>query len=187
VEVRTAAAASVAKVTKALLLGVALRDGGGDDNDDDTALVLDALLPAVRAIASDPSEHVRASVASSVAALAPWAETTPSSQLLPVMLQLLRDTNSEVRLNVVRSLGDLHSVIGVDLLAQSLLRAVTGAGHGRAVESEARHPPTNALPRSPDRGGLLFAALGGSVLCVAARRRLQREVCRHRQPPPRVL
>mmetsp|Transcript_91617 Transcript_91617/g.182532 ORF Transcript_91617/g.182532 Transcript_91617/m.182532 type:complete len:179 (-) Transcript_91617:336-872(-) len=89
--------------------GVTLRDG--------------ALLPAVRAIASDPSEHVRASVASSVAALAPWAETTPSSQLLPVMLQFLRDTNSEVRLNVVRSLGDLHSVIGVDLLAQSLLRS----------------------------------------------------------------
>jgi hypothetical protein len=54
-------------------------------------------VPKVRAVASDPSEHVRASVASSVAALAPWAETTPSSQLLPVMLQLLRDTNSEVK------------------------------------------------------------------------------------------
>jgi serine/threonine-protein phosphatase 2A regulatory subunit A len=41
-----------------------------------------------------------------------------------LLLQLLRDTNSEVRLNIVAHLGEVNSVIGVELLAQSLLPTI---------------------------------------------------------------
>jgi len=43
---------------------------------------------------------------------------------VPQVLLLLRDTSSEVRLNVISSLGSLNKVIGVDLFAPSLLPAI---------------------------------------------------------------
>ena len=46
------------------------------------------------------------------------------SDLVPPVLLLLRDTTSEVRLNVISSLGALNEVIGVDLLSQSLFPAI---------------------------------------------------------------
>jgi serine/threonine-protein phosphatase 2A regulatory subunit A len=40
---------------------------------------------------------------------------------LPVFLLLLRDENSEVRLNLFKRLDDLNSVIGIDELSTSLV------------------------------------------------------------------
>lgn len=44
--------------------------------------------------------------------------------LLPILLLLLRDETSQVRLNVISNLDVINSVIGVDLLSQSLLPAI---------------------------------------------------------------
>ncbi len=40
---------------------------------------------------------------------------------MPVFLLLLRDENSEVRLNLLKRLDDLNSVIGIDELSTSLV------------------------------------------------------------------
>lgn len=41
--------------------------------------------------------------------------------MLPVFLLLLRDENSEVRLNLFKRLDDLNSVIGIEELQSSLI------------------------------------------------------------------
>jgi serine/threonine-protein phosphatase 2A regulatory subunit A len=44
--------------------------------------------------------------------------------LLPILLRLLRDEISEVRLNVISNLEIINKVVGVELLSQSLLPAI---------------------------------------------------------------
>lgn len=44
--------------------------------------------------------------------------------LLPPILDLLHDSASEVRLNLISTLSSLNDVIGIDLLSQSLLPAI---------------------------------------------------------------
>jgi serine/threonine-protein phosphatase 2A regulatory subunit A len=51
------------------------------------------------------------------------------SHLVPPVLLLLRDTASEVRLNLISSLSALNEVVGVDLLSQSLLPAILDLAH----------------------------------------------------------
>lgn len=40
-----------------------------------------------------------------------------SQKVLPILMELLKDDNSEVKLNVVRGLVKIAKVIGVDLLS----------------------------------------------------------------------
>ena len=44
--------------------------------------------------------------------------------LLPLFLQLLKDDDSKVRLNIISKLAELNSVVGIELLSQSLLPAI---------------------------------------------------------------
>jgi serine/threonine-protein phosphatase 2A regulatory subunit A len=48
--------------------------------------------------------------------------------LLPLLLSLLRDEGSDVRLNVISNLDGINATIGVELLSQSLLPAVISLG-----------------------------------------------------------
>ncbi len=41
--------------------------------------------------------------------------------ILPILLQLLRDTNPEVRLNIMSKLNQLNQVLSVEMISQSLL------------------------------------------------------------------
>lgn len=73
----------------------------------------------------DDSEHVRAALALVATELAPiLGKDATISHLVPPVLLLLRDAASEVRLNLISSLGALNEVIGVNLLSQSLLPAI---------------------------------------------------------------
>ena len=47
-----------------------------------------------------------------------------TKEVLPVFLLLLRDENSEVRLNLFKRLEDLNSVVGIEDLQTSLLPSV---------------------------------------------------------------
>jgi len=77
------------------------------------------------ALASDPSEQVRAALATSVGDLAPvLGREATMDRVLAILLTLLRDSSSEVRLNVISRLEPVHAVVGVDLLSQSLLPAI---------------------------------------------------------------
>lgn len=60
--------------------------------------IISKTLPVSLLLVSDVSEHVRASLASSINKLAPLLGTQDTVEhLLPMLLQLLRDDNSEVK------------------------------------------------------------------------------------------
>jgi serine/threonine-protein phosphatase 2A regulatory subunit A len=48
-----------------------------------------------------------------------------NEHILPVFLNLLRDENSEVRLNLFKRLHDLNEVIGIEELQQSIIPSLT--------------------------------------------------------------
>ena len=87
--------------------------------------VAERLVKRVTLLTEDDSENVRAALAMVATALAPrlGREATINHLVSPVLL-LLRDAASEVRLNLISSLGALNEVIGVDVLSQSLLPAI---------------------------------------------------------------
>lgn len=83
------------------------------------------LVRKVKDLTEDDSENVRAALAMVATDLAPLlGKEATIADLVPHVLLLLRDTTSEVRLNVISSLGSLNEVIGVGLLSQSLLPAI---------------------------------------------------------------
>jgi serine/threonine-protein phosphatase 2A regulatory subunit A len=77
-------------------------------------------------LATDASDFVRSFFAAEVGQLAPLLGREDTVQhVLPLLLTLLRDESSEVRLNVISGLDAINNVIGVELLSQSLLPAIT--------------------------------------------------------------
>ncbi len=133
-EVRTAATVNLAEVAKCggkVPPPQSPRSGEGEGgNDDDNKKrprisVAKRLAKKVNALTEDDSENVRAALAMVATDLAPLLKKEATiADLVPQVLLLLRDTSSEVRLNVISSLGSLNKVIGVDLFAPSLLPAI---------------------------------------------------------------
>jgi serine/threonine-protein phosphatase 2A regulatory subunit A len=88
-------------------------------------LILDKVMPSLRMLVTDTSEHVRASMAGVINDLAPiLGRDDTVEQLLPMLLELLRDESSDVRLNIISNLDTSNGVVGVELLNQSLLPAL---------------------------------------------------------------
>lgn len=71
----------------------------------DRDVILARIVPCVQAIASDSSQHVRASLAQQISGLAPLlGKESTIDVLVPLYLQLLKDDFSEVRLNLISKL-----------------------------------------------------------------------------------
>lgn len=88
-------------------------------------IMLNKVIPSLRLLVNDPSEHVRASMAGVINDLAPiLGRDDTVEQLLPMLLELLRDESSDVRLNIISNLDTINGVVGVELLSQSLLPAI---------------------------------------------------------------
>jgi len=140
-EVRTAAAFKATGVCERLTAPTAGPvpmdegpDSGGSAAADSPGLqiVLSEVLPCVQELCEDPSQHVRAAMASVIMGLAAiLGRGHTIDRLLPLVLRLLRDDYPEVRLNVISRLHEVNAVIGVDLLAQSLLPAVVQLAEDR--------------------------------------------------------
>ncbi|KNC69550.1 hypothetical protein SARC_17938, partial [Sphaeroforma arctica JP610] len=95
-------------------------------------VTLQLILPTVKALVMDSSQHVRAALASRIMDLAPTlGKTLTIEHLLPLFLQLLKDEFPEVRLNIISKLEAVNSVIGIDLLSQSLLPAIVELAEDR--------------------------------------------------------
>jgi serine/threonine-protein phosphatase 2A regulatory subunit A len=108
-EVRTAAAANVGAVAKLM---------GGE-------VALKRLIGPIQALSSDSSQYVRAALGSVVLDVCLVLDKQDVfDQLLPIFLQLLRDQDPEVRLNIIGKLGSVKSIIGIDVLSDSLLPTV---------------------------------------------------------------
>lgn len=71
----------------------------------DKEVILARILPCVKDLANDSSQHVRAALAMQISGLAPLLGTEETvEQLLPLFLILLKDEFSEVRLNLIGKL-----------------------------------------------------------------------------------
>jgi serine/threonine-protein phosphatase 2A regulatory subunit A len=71
----------------------------------DRDVILARIVPCVQTIASDSSQHVRASLAQQISGLAPLlGKDSTIEVLVPLYLQLLKDDFSEVRLNLISKL-----------------------------------------------------------------------------------
>jgi len=107
----------------------------------DKEVILARIVPCVKELSQDPSQHVRAALANQINGLAPLlGKDTTIEHLLPLFLHLLKDDFPEVRLNIISKLETVNSgsfsplhvmpwltcrkVIGIELLLESLLPAI---------------------------------------------------------------
>jgi len=141
-EVRTAAAFKVTGVAKKLPAEVSIQH----------------ILPCVKELVTDSSQHARgsllphsialfhvlmasfwfcpllpkAALASVIMGLAPvFGRENTIEHLLDLFLQLLKDDFPEVRLNIISKLDEVNKVIGVEMLSQSLLPAIVELAEDR--------------------------------------------------------
>lgn len=74
-------------------------------------LLIKDVLPSVKQLVSDKSEHVRAALAAEIMGLAPILEKDNTIKyLLPLFLQLLKDEYPDVRLNIISKLDLVNKV-----------------------------------------------------------------------------
>jgi len=118
VEVRTIAAARVAGVAAV----------------NPSKAFLEQLMPALEKLTAprEQSQHVRASLASSVLELCSiFGQQLTVDHLIDIFLQLIRDECPEVRLQLLNNLEHLSSTVGVEVLGQSLLPSIKELGKDR--------------------------------------------------------
>ena len=126
-EVRTAATFNLGEVARC----VHNNSDEQDEEEGDSPLtvagdIVMRLVKKVSVLADDEAEHVRAALALVVSELAPTLGKKLSIQhLLPSISLLLRDSSSDVRLNMISSLGPLSETLGsLELLHSVLMPAI---------------------------------------------------------------
>lgn len=68
------------------------------------------IVPCVRDLCQDSSQHVRAALATQISGLAPLlGKDATIEHLLPLFLHLLKDEFPEVRLNIISKLEQVNS------------------------------------------------------------------------------
>jgi len=72
-------------------------------------VILLRIVPCVRDLCQDTSQHVRAALATQISGLAPLLGKQPTIEhLLPLFLHLLKDEFPEVRLNIISKLDQVN-------------------------------------------------------------------------------
>jgi hypothetical protein len=75
----------------------------------DREVILARILPCVKDLSTDQSQHVRAALAQQISGLAPLlGKDATVEHLLPIFLALLKDEFSEVRLNLIGKLEQVN-------------------------------------------------------------------------------
>lgn len=73
-------------------------------------VILARIVPCVRDLSQDASQHVRAALAMQISGLAPLlGRDSTIEHLLPLFLQLLKDDFPEVRLNIISKLETVNN------------------------------------------------------------------------------
>lgn len=76
----------------------------------DKEVILARIVPCVRDLSQDSSQHVRAALANQISGLAPLLGKEPTIEhLLPLFLHLLKDDFPEVRLNIISKLETVNT------------------------------------------------------------------------------
>lgn len=122
-EVRTAAAFKVAEMTKRVVALPSPPDAV--ESETGVGIVILDVLPLVRELVNDNSQHVRAALASNIMGLAPVVGVDVTvKHLVEVVLALLKDEFPDVRLNVISRLDKVSFFMSVDTLSRELLPAI---------------------------------------------------------------
>jgi serine/threonine-protein phosphatase 2A regulatory subunit A len=122
-EVRTAAALKVTDFTKRIVALPA--EAAGGDADTGLKLAVRDILPIIRDLVTDNSQHVRAALASNIMGLAPVVGVDITvKHLVEVVLALLKDEFPDVRLNVISRLDKVSFIMSIEKLSQELLPAI---------------------------------------------------------------
>lgn len=80
----------------------------------------------MKELEGDSFTYVRSALAENLLSVCPIIERGPTNEhVLPIFLNLLRDDNSEVRLNLFKRLEDLNQVIGIENLQESIIPSLT--------------------------------------------------------------
>lgn len=109
-EVRTAAAGQIPGMLTSPLCGQLAHYPPGFSKLLDKEVILARIIPCVRDMASDTSQHVRAALANQISGLAPLLKRDSTIEhLLPLFLQLLKDDFPEVRLNIISKLETVNN------------------------------------------------------------------------------
>ena len=76
----------------------------------DREVILAKILPCVRDLSTDTSQHVRAALATQISGLAPLLGREASLEhILPLFLHLLKDEFPDVRLNIISKLETVNT------------------------------------------------------------------------------
>jgi serine/threonine-protein phosphatase 2A regulatory subunit A len=76
----------------------------------DKEVILARIVPCVRDLSQDSSQHVRAALGNQISGLAPLlGKDATIEHLLPLFLHLLKDDFPEVRLNIISKLETVNT------------------------------------------------------------------------------
>ena len=92
----------------------------------DKEVILARIVPCVRDLSQDSSQHVRAALANQISGLAPLlGKDATIEHLLPLFLHLLKDDFPEVRLNIISKLETVNTGrFGIVFIYKSILMLV---------------------------------------------------------------
>ena len=77
--------------------------------------ILTNILPVVKDLVTDPNQHVKTELAGVIMGLAPLiGKDNTINLLLPIYMQLLKDSTAEVRLNIISSLDKVGVIVTKD-------------------------------------------------------------------------
>lgn len=83
----------------------------------DAQSIIIKIIPNLKDLEGDTFTYVRSALAENILSICPIIERGPTNDhILPIFLNLLRDDNSEVRLNLFKRLESLNQVIGIETL-----------------------------------------------------------------------
>lgn len=112
-EVRTAASGQIPGISLVSPNGLKLTDGVvslGFAKLLEKEVILARVVPYVRDLCQDTSQHVRAALANQISGVAPLlGKDATIEHLLPLFLHLLKDEFPEVRLNIISKLEQVNA------------------------------------------------------------------------------
>ncbi|KAL3234497.1 Polyamine N-acetyltransferase 1 [Nakaseomyces bracarensis] len=83
------------------------------------------IFPAMYQLSCDEVDTVRAALASTITNMSPLLlKESVTEEFIPIVLNMLKDNSSDVRLNIIAGLKHVNNVVPIDVLSESLLPAV---------------------------------------------------------------
>ena len=92
-----------------------------------TEKICNFILPALTKTYADSSNLFKAGTALALCEMAPLVGKDYTSQrIMPVMVELMKSENSEIRINCVQNMYKIADVIGTELITPQFLTTITG-------------------------------------------------------------